>query len=358
MTDSLSAQGPDTVIATQCPVYGAGASKFHARIDGYDYFQCVDCESLYIDRATLEMIDAGRSTRVYDENYWNEELRSARERADGVSLVRAGEAILYARRPVERFLDIGTGPGYLLDALARHFPGRSSMFHGVELFPPEAHSTNPNYLVGDVADLRGTFDAGVCIEVAEHLTPGMLKNMASGLAAISKPGTLWLFNTGMPEYVIAQDPSYLDPLRRGHIVSYGLRGIACLFEPFGFRISPIPGKSYAWFAQFRPVETPGFDERVYQPLPENRRLLEESGLLFQAAFESARAAMYMHAAETQTFPQQGSVAGAQSSSGSCVADSVWAEYQLMLHSRSWRLTQPLRTAACWVRAFRRRLRNS
>lgn len=356
MAGNPSAPESGTATAMQCPVCGAGASKFHARIDGYDYFQCVDCKSLHIDRATLEMIDAGQSTRVYDENYWNEELRSARERADGVSLVRAGEAIMYARRPVERFLDIGTGPGYLLDALARHFPTHLDMFYGVELFPPEAHSTNPNYLVGDVADLRGTFDAGVCIEVAEHLTPGMLKNMARGLAAISKPGTLWLFNTGMPEYVIAQDPGYLDPLRRGHIVSYGLRGIACLFEPFGFRVSSIPGKSYAWYAEFRPVETPGFDERVYQPLPENRRLLEESGLLFQAAFESARAAMYMHAAETNALAQQGSTADTQPSSGSCETDGVWAEYQRMLHSRSWRLTQPLRSAARWTRAFRQRLR--
>ena len=354
MSDGLSMQRSGDATGMPCPVCGAGVSKFHARIDGYDYFQCIDCSSLYIDRATLDRIDAGQSTRVYDESYWNEELRSARERADGVSLVRAGEAILYARRPVERFLDIGTGPGYLLDALARHFPAHPDMFHGVELFPPEEHSAHPNYLIGDVGHLQGYFDAGTCIEVAEHLTPVMLKNVARGLAAISRPGTLWLFNTGMPEFVIEQNPEYLDPLRRGHIVSYGLRGIAHLFEPFGFRVSQIPGKSYAWYAEFKPTEALGFDERVYRPLPENRRLLEESGLLFQAAFESARASLYMQTAWAQS--HAGQTARGQSPANTCATNDVWDEYQRMLHSRSWRLTRPLRNAARWTRTFRQRVR--
>lgn len=336
-----------------CPVCEIGASKFHASVDGYDYFQCASYSSIYIDRAALDRIDAGESTRVYDVTYWEEELRAARERADGVSLVRAGEAILYARRPVRRFLDVGAGPGYLLDALACHFPLHTDMFHAVELFPPDEHSTSANYLIGDVGDLRDSFDAGTCIEVAEHLTPTMLKNVARGLAAISQPGTLWLFNTGMPDYVIKEDPGYLDPLRRGHIVSYGLRGIAHLFEPFGFRVSAIPGRSYAWYAEFRPAETPGFGERVYCPLPENRRLLEEFGLLFQAAFESARTALYMQEAWAQT--HRGPTAGASSLPDACLTIDVWDEYQRMLHSRSWRSTQPLRAAARWSRGVRRRL---
>ncbi|MGH8118650.1 MAG: hypothetical protein ACREPJ_15350 [Rhodanobacteraceae bacterium] len=134
------------------------------------------------------MIDAGKSTRIYDETYWAEELHSSRERADGVSLVRAGEAILYARRPVKRFLDVGTGPGYLLDTLACHFPERVDMFYGVELFPPDVHSRHPNYIAGDVGGLKLRFDVGVCIEVVEHLTPRMLGNVAQGLAGISEPG--------------------------------------------------------------------------------------------------------------------------------------------------------------------------
>lgn len=327
-------------VSIACPVCEAGESSFHRRIDGYDYFRCEACGSLHIDNATLAAIDSGKSTRIYDAQYWQDELRAARERARGVALVRAGEAILYARRPVRRFLDVGTGPGYLLDALAGLLPLHAGVFHGVELFPPEAHSANPNYHIGEVRDLDGTFDAGTCIEVAEHLTPRMLRNLAQGLAAISASGSLWLFNTGSPEYVLREDPNYLDPLRRGHIVAYGLRGVRHVFEPFGFRIGAIPGKSYAWFAEFRPAETPDFSERVYRPPDENRALLEESGLLFQAAFESARASLY------QQMPNRNPEAD------STASVDVWNEYQRMLHSRSWKMTQPLRNIARWLRRMR------
>lgn len=324
---------------TACPVCEAGESSFHLRVDGYDYFRCANCGSLHIDEATLAAVDEGKTTRAYDADYWQEELRAARERAQGASLVRAGEAVLYARRPVRQFLDVGTGPGYLLDALAGLLPSHAAAFHGIELFPPEAHSSSPNYHVGDVRDLHGTFDAGTCIEVVEHLTPRMLRMLARGLAAISSPGSLWLFNTGSPEYVMREDPDYLDPLRRGHIVAYGLRGIRHIFEPLDFRISAIPGKSYAWFAEFKPVEALDFSERVYRPLSENRSLLEESGLLFQAAFESARASLY------QQVPMQGS-------GDAVVSADVWNEYQRMLQSRSWKLTRPLRSAARWLRRTR------
>ena len=323
-----------------CPVCEAGESSFHRKVDGFDYFRCVACGSLHIDNSTLDAVDAGNGTRVYDAAYWQDELNAARDRAQGASLVRAGEAILYARRPVRRFLDVGTGPGYLLDTLASHFPADRDMFHGIELFPPEDHSANPNYHVGDVRDLDGAFDAGTCIEMVEHLTPRMLRTLAQGLASISAPDTLWLFNTGSPEYVLREDPGYLDPLRRGHVVSYGLRGVEHLFEPFGFKVSAIPGKSYAWFAEFSPTETPDFDERVYRPLPENRRLLEGCGLLYQAAFESARASLY------QQMPVRAS------GGGPAVSVDVWNEYQRMLHSRSWKITRPLRSMARWLRKAR------
>lgn len=320
-----------------CPVCEAGKSSFHRRIDGYDYFRCDACGSLHIDNATLDAIDTGKSTRIYDAQYWQDELRAARERAQGVSLVRAGEAILYSRRPVRRFLDVGAGPGYLLDTLAGLLPSYAGVFHGIELFPLDVHSTNPNYHIGGILDLDGVFDAGTCIEVVEHLTPRMLRNLARDLAAIGAPGSLWLFNTGSPEYVLREDPDYLDPLRRGHIIAYGLRGVRHVFEPSGFRIDAIPGKSYAWFAEFMPVETLDFSERVYRPLDENRALLEESGLLFQAAFESARASLYQQKPDRDPETQP------------TASVDIWNEYQRMLHSRSWKLTQPLRSVARWLR---------
>jgi SAM-dependent methyltransferase len=281
------------VTTCACPVCEFGKSEFFASIDGYDYLQCGSCRSLHIACDVLDDIDRGSAPRLYDEDYWREELRSARERASGVSLVRAGEAILYCRRPVTRFLDVGTGPGYLLDELAKQFPTRQDVFHGVELFPPEEHSSHPNYMRGDVGMLDMTFDAGVCIEVIEHLTPRMLAELARGLARVSTTGTLWLFNTGMPDYVLNEDRGYLDPLRRGHIVSYSLPGLAHIFEPHGLRVQALPGKSFAFVAEFQPdTVINDFEHRIYRPLAENTSLLQESGLLHQAAFESARAYLY------------------------------------------------------------------
>lgn len=142
------------------------------------------------------------STRLYDEAYWNEELCSARMRARGESLARVGEALLYCQRPVKRFLDVGADPGYLLHELAKQYPGRPDLFHGVELLPSAERTPHPNYVEGDVGMLEEACDAGVCIEVIEHLTPRMLGKLVDRLAKVSLPCSLWLFNTGMPDYVI------------------------------------------------------------------------------------------------------------------------------------------------------------
>ena len=276
-----------------CPVCLQAAGEHFRVVDGFDYYRCAACTSIYIAPEILAGIDAGTSPRSYDSDYWQVELASARDRSRSDALVRAGEAILYSQRKVDRFLDVGAGPGYLLDELAKLFPAHPDLFHAVELFPPSEHSNHPNYVIGDVGQLAGKFDAGVCVEVVEHLTPTMLSGLVKGLAKVSDVDTLWFFNTGMPDYVIHQDPGYLDPVKRGHIVSYSLDGLRHIFEPSGFRVSLLPGKTFAFIAEFKPTkpEIP-FNERIYQPLPENRSLLESSGLLYQAAFESARAYYY------------------------------------------------------------------
>ena len=101
-----------------------------------------------------------------------------------------------------------------------------------------------------------TFDAGVCIEVIEHLTPTTLRSLVAQLAAVSRPGSLYLFNSGQPDFVEREDPGYLDPHGRGHIVSYSLAGAASIFAPAGFNVIELPGRAWAFLAEFGP-QRPG-----------------------------------------------------------------------------------------------------
>lgn len=276
-----------------CPVCGSGTSSPYATIDGHAYFTCAACESIHIEPQVIADMDAGIAlVGEYAQDYWQREKRSALDRAAGISLCRAGEAILYCRRPVRRFLDIGAGPGFLLQKLHELIDPAAEIFHGVEKFPPPYALAGPNFHEGGVETLRDRFDAGVCIEVVEHLTPRMLEGMVAGMAAISEPGSFWLFNTGMPEYVRNEDPGYLDPIRRGHIISYSLKAVTGIFARHGFRVGAMPGKSFAFFAEFEPAEAPSFDLRIYQPLAENVALLRRNGLLYHAAFETARSYLY------------------------------------------------------------------
>ena len=276
-----------------CPVCLHGASAHFRNVDGHDYFACTACGSIHIAPAVLAMLDDGGSlVGDYTEEYWEQERVGAIERAEGMSLCRAGEAILYCRRPVRRFLDVGAGPGFLLGALQKLLDPDAAIFHAVEKYPPPYAIKGQNFHVGDIHGMDGTFDAGVCIEVIEHLTPAMLDALIHGMAAVSVPGSLWLFNTGMPDYVRDEDPAYLDPIRRGHIVSYSLSGIAPYFERHGFVTRTLPGRSFGFFVEYQPAESPEYEARFCAPLPENRQLLQRHGLLYHAAFETARSYFY------------------------------------------------------------------
>lgn len=281
------------MMAVECPICLAGESGLHAVIDGYPYYACAQCGSIHIEPGSLAELDAGTAqVGEYAEEYWEQERVGAIERAGGIALCRAGEAILYCRRPVRRFLDIGAGPGFLLKKLHDLLDTEAEIFHGVEKYPPPYAQRVANFHEGGIETLAGTYDAGVCIEVVEHLTPRMLDGLVAGMARVSVQGSFWLFNTGMPDYVKNEDPGYLDPVRRGHIVSYSLQGLSRIFAPHGFRIGGLPGKSFAFYAEYKPLEDPPFETRIYHAIPANTALLRRHDLLYHAAFESARSYMY------------------------------------------------------------------
>ena len=122
-----------------CPVCLAGTSTHYVDVEGLPYLRCDACRSIHVCVESLREIDAGRSQmRDYGENYWAMELKAARYRAKGEALSRAGEAILYCRRPVHRFLDVGAGPGFLLEKLLESLDPDAEIFHAVEKFPAPA----------------------------------------------------------------------------------------------------------------------------------------------------------------------------------------------------------------------------
>lgn len=278
-----------------CPVCSFGNSRHLKEIEDIAYYRCDSCQSLYIDPLILSSIDEGRTLGPYDEGHWKMESESAKVLASEESLIRAGEAILYARRPVYRFLEVGAGAGFLLDELMRLYPEEKNLFHAVEFFPPSRHSNHENFKIGTVDTFPGKFDAGVLLEVLKHLTPKMLSALVQEISNVSEIDSLWLFDTGIPDLVIREkNPGNLAPFSRGHLVYYSQKGLRSIFSKYGFHIQECPGKSFAFIAEFQPSAEWPFEKRFTHPLEHNEKILKKAGWFYQASFESARSYFYFH----------------------------------------------------------------
>jgi len=279
----------------QCPVCGAKTIVDYREVSSVRFFECEACECLFADPSFLAEIEAGE-VKNYECDYWREEVAAARERSFGSSLQRVAETFLYCRIPIRNFIDIGSGPGFLLDALAMLMPASSGMFHAAEMFPPaEGYRTRqPNYRIGPVGDMPLMFEAGCCIEVIEHLTPSMLRGLVRQLATRSVVGATYYFGSGRPAYVKNEDPDYLDPLRRGHIVSYAIKGLAPLFAEHGFSIIPLPGREWAFLAEYGASTQCSAEEllgRIWTADAENVERLKDpvfGPLMYSMGIESAR----------------------------------------------------------------------
>jgi hypothetical protein len=291
----------------QCAVCGNAESRPFREVDGIGFHKCAACGSIFADPAFLARVDAGLVGN-YHEDYWASEMSAATERCYGSTLVRVAETFYYARKPIRRFIDVGAGSGLLLDALGSLLPSLRGMFYGVELFPPpvENRSTHPNYRIGQLGDLDEKFDAGVCIEVIEHLTPATLRLLGRQLAARSTDGALYYFNSGQPSFVEHEAPGYLDPLKTGHIVAYSIEGLESVFNPLGFNVIALPGRRWACLLEYGPVEAvtcADLFNRIWHPLAENMASLaaDPFGDLFRTmGQESARGFLEFATAEERT----------------------------------------------------------
>lgn len=280
----------------ECLVCNKGNLKHYSIIDEVHYFECDLCQSLCVDQTFLSC-NSNKKTN-YGKSYWELECFSSRERSYGSSVSRVGEVFLYARREINAFIDIGSGPGYLLDSLSSLLPNIKNIFHGIELYPPpkQYQSKHANYHIGALEELDDKFDAGVCVEVIEHLAPDQLENVISQLAIKSNPQALFYFNSAQPSFVKNHDPGYLDPHIRGHIFSYSLIGLASLFERHGFTLIPMPARDWGFLVEYQSIRNQklSFDDlmsRVWTALPENVEKLRNNlfgNYVYTSALEAAR----------------------------------------------------------------------
>jgi hypothetical protein len=279
-----------------CPVCSSIGTCLIRTIDLYNYYQCKECQVIFISPEVLNRMDKGEFLITYNQKYWQEELYAAKERSWGTTLARVAEVFLYARIPIKKFIDIGSGPGYFLDAINYQLPSSTEIFHASELFPPadEYCTKYMNFHRGSLLNISLDFDAGCCIEVIEHLTPNMVSGLFSDIAKKSSNNSIYIFNTGLTDYIINEDIGYLDPLIRGHVMGWSISALQHIAEPLGFKIIPIPGKTWAFIAEYLPDQ--GFNEainhRIWTALPENRQVLNDrqtGNLMYILGLETARA---------------------------------------------------------------------
>jgi SAM-dependent methyltransferase len=299
-----------------CIVCERAPANPYREVDGIGYFRCTSCGSLFADPAFIARIESGEVVN-YQSAYWDSEVRAAQERSFSAGLMRSAETIRLCRIPIKRFIDIGSGTGSLLDAVSALLPEIAGHFYGIEVFPPEPalRSTHPNYRIGTLQTMSETFDAGVCIEVIEHLSPGMLRGLARQLAQRAAQGGLFLFNSAQPSFVESHDPGYLDPLGRGHIVSYSVEGVRTIFEPAGFRVIALPGRDWAFLAEFGEVPgqkggdtgLDGLFTRLWTPHPDNMAMLASARfgpLMIGIGLDSSRVYLENATAQSRVYPVQ------------------------------------------------------
>jgi hypothetical protein len=78
--------------------------------------------------------------------------------------------------------------------------------------------------------------------------------------------------------VLNENPNYLDPVRRGHIMSWSVESVHALCTGFDLKVLPIVGKSWAFIIE-RPLDYADAKEdvrdRMWYALPENLALLTD-----------------------------------------------------------------------------------
>jgi hypothetical protein len=279
-----------------CPI--CNEAKYVRRLrlkEVVDFQECVNCDYFFFVPPFEKPDEVHKLVSHYSERYWTKELSSARDRAFGISLARASEVFLLSRIPISNFVDIGTGPGYFLDAIDYYLPKSEVKFSGIEKYPPPAEyqTKSTGYRIGWLDLYKANpIDSGICIEVLEHLTSSEVYNLFLDLFQVSAYGALFLFNTALTDYVTKYDPGYLDPLVRGHISVWSITSIKKICEPIGWSVREIPNRNWSFVVEKREKSSEDLISRIWDPNQKNLQTLRgslNSDVLFLLGRDGLRA---------------------------------------------------------------------
>lgn len=275
-----------------CPVC-AELSFFYKTVQGFAFFECSQCSVIHIDVDCLDKIDAGAPIILYQNDYWKQEYSAARQRLP-MSVTRLVEAIYLSQIPVQRVIDIGTGQGLILEEMERFLPVNSRAIFGIEKFPPDIRTRSPGYRIGSLQDIasEGLYDAGLCMEVIEHLTPLMVRHLLTELSQLASEGGCFLFNTGLAESVKTRNPDYINPGVLGHIMFWTVEAMNVLGAPLGFTAQRFMDRDWCFILEKTTIALKPITERVYTPLKENLFFLSDQNgphsVLQQLAFNATQ----------------------------------------------------------------------
>jgi cyclopropane fatty-acyl-phospholipid synthase-like methyltransferase len=144
-----------------------------------------------------------------DAGAWNERLEFFRD-------LLAANFLRHLPDPNARLLEIGCGPGYLLQALKeRGF----SRLEGIDLSPANVAACRERFGLGGVsvadaslflASRRGAFDVVVLKDILEHVEKRGLSDFVAGLAAGLAPGGQLIVQVPNMHWVAGLHERYMD----------------------------------------------------------------------------------------------------------------------------------------------------
>jgi len=166
-----------------CPLCGSSASTVYRAFQEIPVLRCTGCQFLYSGR----IMPAGQLASYYQKDFGSDRHRKG-QIVNAATNVRVLASVMDLAK-AKRWLDVGTGYGFLLAALRDRFSVEAS---GVELSESEAAFARENLALNVTSSLndssiaKRSFDVVSCFEVIEHIA--LPVSFLQGLMEYVRPG--------------------------------------------------------------------------------------------------------------------------------------------------------------------------